>query len=1413
MAAMEQPLDGEPMDDAPPRRWWRWLILILVLIPLLLAILVPAGLWYLAETPGGRAFVARQIAGITPKSGLRFSVGRLDGSLLSRFSLHDVRVNDLDGNFAIIPQAEVTWRPITLVNRTVSLDTLTVPEARLLRVPRTNPSDPNEPLLPDIDIHVGRFDVSRLILEKAVAGTAETVSALGKVEIRSGRLFLDTQAATQSGDKLALLLDAEPDADKFDLKANARAPAGGFVSRVSGFGHGLSLEASGVGTWKRWRGQMVTDLLPAKASANAGAQSERLADLAIMADNGRFRVQGSLLPASLLPASVKGLTTPAVKIDASVSRQGDVFAFRIDAGSDAVALLGGGGIDVKQNLLHNIRIEANLLRPDLVDPRLSGQALQIAVTGDGPIDTTPVSWAARANRLRFVEKGQQPMGADNVALSGQMLLPLGDKPISTSFTGSAGNIVGLPEAVAGLAANPRISGAAAYKDGAIAVSGMKLRTDALTAAGNVTMAPSGRLNAKLTADIPRYAMEGLGVVAASANFTAMTSANGSLSASGSFQGKAVSLTNDGVRNFLGGLPTVSGRFGASPDGSITATNIDLRSPKLNFTKASAAYNPDAGTFRLDAHGRSADYGPIGIVASGTPTRPRATVTLASPGFGVGLRDVVADVTPTATGFAIVARGASPQGPLTGDAHVALGNGGPMVVDLNRVAFAGITGGGRLTETAAGPFGGTLRFDGRGLNADVQLSAEGKLQRIGVVATARNARLPLEPLVAITSGAAKFDVVMVPDHPTIVGNFGLRGVRRGNLVLNSADGVFDLKGATGNGRVRLIGKMGRQGKDFDTAIGVRSVTDGYLIALSGTVDQKPLRLERPAHLTRANGGWELQSARLVLPAGQVEVGGAWGRERRVRMSFEKVDLAVIDWFGMNLGLGGTATGALDLQLVRGAPIPQGQVNVRVDKLTRASLTGVSVPVDLVLAGTASGDGMTLGGRITMQDRDLGRLVVRVAPGRGEDMVDRFMNGGLAGGIRYNGPSEPLWALVAPEGQELKGPIAIGADFAGTVEAPEFNGVIRASGLAYHNALYGTRITDIALNGRFEGPYVRIDSLTGKAGNGTLSGSGEVNLSPGDNRRVALRMEMKKAQLARSDLVDATISGQLGLDGQGNTMRLSGDLNVDSARVQVVQMDTSEVPVLKVRRAGEVAVPAPEETALIANTELALRIRANDSVRVEGMGLDSTWNADIRIRGTASAPIILGRATLSKGSFTFASSDFEITSGLVAFNGKPMESTINIQATTTAQEVTATATISGTAARPQISFSSTPSLPEDEILSRLLFGTSVADLSVTEAVQLASAVAGLRSGMDTMTRIRRGIGLDRLKFVGDNKQTGMSTGLAVGKKLTKNIYIEVLTDSQGRTLTTVQWTLSRIWSLIGEVSSLGQNSVNARYLREY
>jgi translocation and assembly module TamB len=257
---------------------------------------------------------------------------------------------------------------------------------------------------------------------------------------------------------------------------------------------------------------------------------------------------------------------------------------------------------------------------------------------------------------------------------------------------------------------------------------------------------------------------------------------------------------------------------------------------------------------------------------------------------------------------------------------------------------------------------------------------------------------------------------------------------------------------------------------------------------------------------------------------------------------------------------------------------------------------------------------------------------------------------------------------------------------------------------------------------------------------------------------------------------------------------------------------------VRRADEVPLEAETPVFAAASLRLDIAIRAGDIIVIEGMGLDSRWRGDVRVTGTAASPRLVGTAVLVEGSYSFAGNEFEIGRGLITFNGAPLDSSLQIEASTTTNDgVTANILISGTARRPEIAFSSVPSLPDDEILARLLFGASVADLSLPEAVQLASALATLQGGgsggLDPIGRVRRAAGIDRLRIVGDGLTPGMSTTLVIGQRLSRNVYVEVQTDTEGNVVTVIKVALTSALDLLAQVSSMSRNnSINLRYQRD-
>jgi translocation and assembly module TamB len=190
---------------------------------------------------------------------------------------------------------------------------------------------------------------------------------------------------------------------------------------------------------------------------------------------------------------------------------------------------------------------------------------------------------------------------------------------------------------------------------------------------------------------------------------------------------------------------------------------------------------------------------------------------------------------------------------------------------------------------------------------------------------------------------------------------------------------------------------------------------------------------------------------------------------------------------------------------------------------------------------------------------------------------------------------------------------------------------------------------------------------------------------------------------------------------------------------------------------------------------------------------------------------------RGTLSFAGQRFEVTQGEVQFTGGPTTNPrLNIAASGEVEDVTITVSIAGSAFDPQIRFASSPALPQDEIMARLLFGGSVTELSALQLVQLGASLNSLRGGgggLNPLGKLRSATGASRLRVLGADEATGRGTALAAGFYLGDDIYLEVITDARGFTATQLEIALSKSLSLLSQAGSFGGSNVNLRYRKQY
>ena len=579
-----------------------------------------------------------------------------------------------------------------------------------------------------------------------------------------------------------------------------------------------------------------------------------------------------------------------------------------------------------------------------------------------------------------------------------------------------------------------------------------------------------------------------------------------------------------------------------------------------------------------------------------------------------------------------------------------------------------------------------------------------------------------------------------------------------------------------------------------ALRTRAVVDvpGQSVAvseLSATARGDTARLLAPARF-RFGSEVSVDRLRLGLRQAVLEVAGRASPtlDLTVRLANVTADLARI----ADPTLRADGTLSADARLTGTPAAPQGTVRLdarglRLRSGPAASLPPASIAANVVLRGTAA------------------QLDARVAAGRNSFTLAGTAPLVATGAIdlRATGALDlaALDPVLAASGRRARGQVAIDAGVSGTLAAPNASGSARLTGGDFQDFAQGARLDHIEARLDAAGQTVTLTSLTARAGTGTVRASGTVGL--GGGKPVDLRLVMARARPLSSDLLTAVLDADLSLRGHlAGRLDASGSLTIIRADIRVPDKLPASVAVLDIRRPGQPPPPPPPPGPDVG---LDIDIRAPEQVFVRGRGLDAELSGNLRLRGTAAAPRPDGGFAMRRGDISVAGQTLTFATGKVSFDGSgKIDPTLDFIANNTTAGVVATLEVTGYASDPKIVLSSVPQLPQDEVLSHLLFGQSAASLGPFQLASIAAALAQLTGvtggGFDPLGTVRQGLGLDRLSVGGGSGGSGAA--VQAGKYVARGVYVGAKqATSGGGTQATVQIDITKGLKLESSVGTGG------------
>ena len=621
------------------------------------------------------------------------------------------------------------------------------------------------------------------------------------------------------------------------------------------------------------------------------------------------------------------------------------------------------------------------------------------------------------------------------------------------------------------------------------------------------------------------------------------------------------------------------------------------------------------------------------------------------------------------------------------------------------------------------------------------------------------------------------------------------------------------GGTINGTARVTGTREKPNAAFDIA--ARGVTAAELknqgIApldadAKGSSDNNRLNVD--AHVT-GGGGIDV-TAKGGVPLGQGDMA--------IDINLANLPLTALNGAVKGQDLAGNVTGTARIT----GPLtnPAASFNLRGTGLAAKPLRDNGLaPLSLQAAGNYAAKAV-----------DISSLTVDGPQGLNVTANGKVPFSGQGLGVNVSG-SLPLALanrFLADRGAQASGTLSLTASVSGGFDKPQLRGMFSTSGAQFIDPETNVRLNNINVMGAMEGETITLRQVNAAFGSGgAISATGTISTNAAANFPANINIKLDRARYADGKLVVATVNG--GISITGPLMRdplISGRIDVDRAEITVPENlggGAAYVPVRHINTPNNVQATldrakvetrrskVPTPTARPTVPRLDVTVNAPNKIFVRGRGLDTELGGRVRLTGPVTDIKPVGSFDLIRGRIGILGQRITFDEGHVTLVGD-LNPQLNFVARSEGDNITAIVTVTGTVDNLNIVFSSSPELPQDEVLAQLIFKRSIGELSAFQIAQLAAAAAELAGGSNNslMNKLRQGTGLDDIDVVTDSKG---ETAVRAGRYIRDNIYLGVEAGSGGSTKGTVNLDISRNLKVKGALGSEGDSSGGIFYEKDY
>lgn len=419
------------------------------------------------------------------------------------------------------------------------------------------------------------------------------------------------------------------------------------------------------------------------------------------------------------------------------------------------------------------------------------------------------------------------------------------------------------------------------------------------------------------------------------------------------------------------------------------------------------------------------------------------------------------------------------------------------------------------------------------------------------------------------------------------------------------------------------------------------------------------------------------------------------------------------------------------------------------------------------------------------------------------------------------------------RNIEGPLRLDLRLSGPPSLNALSGRLALTGGELADPGLGIRLEQMNVTADFQNGRILLDGNSAVAAGGRIALSGPVDLAAGS---ADLDVTLTEVVARDPNLYETVINGDVRFAGRfADGPLISGRIDLGETEIRIPSTglggaksipdihhvgDTRPVRATRAKAGLEdfpsaasrdAGMAGPAATPPANPPRLDLVINAPNRVFIRGRGVDAELGGSLQVQGTTRNVIPIGHLQLIRGRVDLLGKRFVLTEGLVELQGS-LVPVIRLVAETAQDDITTRVIIDGEARDPDITFESSPELPEEEVLSQLLFGRGLDNISPLQAAQLANALAVLagRGGEGIVGKLRNQVGLDDLDLQTDDEG---NVQVRAGKYLTENLYSDVSVGDNGTTTINLNLDISDSLRARGSVGSDGESTIGIYYEHDY